>query len=250
MNTTYYVYVHTNQQNNKKYVGITCQQPEYRWNKGAGYKTQAKFYNAIKKYGWENFTHEILFENLTEPEAKEKEIELIDKYKTIDSNFGYNCTLGGEGRLKYRTIEERRIVSNKYHKAYAAAKYAKIKEENGTIYTEVLKNARERAKQRQEDPVEHEKILAARKRCKQKAMQNPEKRSKILEANRTAKEKVKAVRQELFTLYENYPNLFEPEDLEIAFTKFSKGSGCFKYNSVKQLTEILSKILRRFNNGQ
>lgn len=40
-----------------------------------------------------------------------------------------------------------------------------------------------------------------------------------------------------------------PEDLEIAFTKFSKDSGCFKYNSAKQLNEILNNILRRANNG-
>lgn len=249
MKTTYCVYMHTNQQNNKKYIGITCQRPEYRWSAGAGYKTQIKFYNAIKKYGWESFTHEILFEDLTETEAKEKEIELIAKYKTVDANFGYNCTLGGEGRLKYKTVDERRTASNKYHKAHAIAKYAKIKEENGASYAKVLKNARERAKQRQEDPIEHEKILAARKRCKQKAMQDPEKKAKILEANKAAKEKVKTLRQELLTLYDKYPNLFMPEELEIAFTKFSKDSGCFKYNSAKQLNEILNSILRRLNNG-
>lgn len=249
MKTIYCVYVHTNQQNNKKYIGITCQQPAYRWSNGSGYKTQAKFYNAIKKYGWENFTHEILLENLTETEAKEKEVELIDKYKTIDPNFGYNCTLGGEGRLKYKTVEEKRAASNKYHRAHAVSKYAKIKEENGAAYAEVLKKAREQAKQRQEDPVEHEKILAARKRCKQKALQDQEKKNKILDANKAAKEKVKALRQELFILYDKYPEMFMHEDLEIVFTKFSKKSGCFKYNSAKQLNEILNDISRRINNG-
>lgn len=44
----------------KKYIGQTIQDPKYRWGKdGNGYKGQA-FYNAILKYGWKNFDHEIL----------------------------------------------------------------------------------------------------------------------------------------------------------------------------------------------
>ena len=69
----YIIYAHINKINNKVYVGQTCQNPEKRWDYGSGYKKHnLHFYNAIKKYGWDNFEHEILFENLTQKEAKQK----------------------------------------------------------------------------------------------------------------------------------------------------------------------------------
>lgn len=48
----FFVYVHTNKINNKKYVGITSKErPELRWGKnGYGYANSV-FYNAIVKYG-------------------------------------------------------------------------------------------------------------------------------------------------------------------------------------------------------
>ena len=93
MNHDYCVYMHIFP-NGKRYIGITCCQPYRRWQKGYGYRNQAKIYNAIKKYGWENIRHEILFDGLTLEEANQKEIELIQKYKTIA--HGYNVELGGK----------------------------------------------------------------------------------------------------------------------------------------------------------
>jgi len=89
------VYMHTNKINNKKYIGIS-KNPIQRWGtKGHRYKKQ-NFGRAISKYGWDNFTHDILFSGLTEDEALNKEKELIMQYNTYNSKFGYNITKGGD----------------------------------------------------------------------------------------------------------------------------------------------------------
>lgn len=90
------VYMHTSP-TGKIYIGITKQRPTKRWKNGNGYKYNIHFTNAIKKYGWDNFKHEILFENLSEKEAKNKEMELIKKYNSNNREYGYNITEGGEG---------------------------------------------------------------------------------------------------------------------------------------------------------
>lgn len=105
----YTVYCHTNKINGKRYVGITSQKSETRWNNGKGYKPTSHFRNAIEKYGWEEFTHEILFTGLTKKEAEAKEIELIAKWKLQDHNFGYNSASGGGVNRGYRFSEETKL---------------------------------------------------------------------------------------------------------------------------------------------
>lgn len=91
----FYVYIHTFP-NKKVYIGITHQNPNRRWrNNGEGYRKQNFIYNAIKKYGWENVKHEILYTNLTKEEAEQKEIELIAKYQSNNEKYGYNIANGG-----------------------------------------------------------------------------------------------------------------------------------------------------------
>ena len=100
-NNNYCVYIHTNNINGKKYVGQTCQDPKYRWRSdGSGYKPRknntCRFWNAIQKYGWDNFTHEVLYENLSLEQANTIEAELIEKYNTTNDDFGYNIRPGGD----------------------------------------------------------------------------------------------------------------------------------------------------------
>lgn len=102
------VYKHTSP-TNKIYVGITSQNPIRRWSNGHGYKNNKYFTNAITKYGWNNFRHEILYTNLTKEEAEQKEIELIAKYKSNDIRFGYNIENGGFSNGKHSIITKQKI---------------------------------------------------------------------------------------------------------------------------------------------
>lgn len=112
-NGTYCVYCHTNKTNNKRYVGITKLAPPKRWCAGKGYCTQPKFYRAIEKYGWDGFDHEIIANNLTEDEAKNFEILLIQKLDCIKN--GYNTSRGGDsGNCIEYTPEMRAKCSERF----------------------------------------------------------------------------------------------------------------------------------------
>ena len=107
-NNNYKVYMHTSP-SGKVYVGITKLKTSQRWRNGEGYKNNIHFYSAIQNYGWDNFAHEILFENLSKKEAEKIEIDLISIYKANDKNFGYNIASGGGVNIP--TEETRRKIS-------------------------------------------------------------------------------------------------------------------------------------------
>lgn len=107
----YIVYEHISP-SGKRYIGITSNNPNRRWEaNGQGYSKQPKFFNAILKYGWDNFQHNILYNNLTANEASQKEQELIKYYNTIEN--GYNCESGGLTNKEHsqETIERLRQLN-------------------------------------------------------------------------------------------------------------------------------------------
>lgn len=91
---TYSLYIHENKLTHQKYVGITCQKPEDRWGKnGNGYKHNDRFFSAITQYGWNNFYHTIIKNNLELQEALQLEKECIKSFNSIET--GYNISSGG-----------------------------------------------------------------------------------------------------------------------------------------------------------
>lgn len=113
----YKIYVHINKINGKIYIGQTCRKNvKARFGKnGIQYQKCPRFWNAIQKYGWENFEHIVLIENLTQEMADIIEIELIEKYKSCNTNFGYNLAHGGRtgsGKSLWKVIYQYDIYGN------------------------------------------------------------------------------------------------------------------------------------------
>lgn len=110
MKRKWIVYKHTNKINLSSYIGITSRKPEIRWgDNGRNYRPSkgkhSCFYNAIEKYGWNNFDHEILERNLTYEQACDREKYYISFYNTKAPN-GYNLTDGGEGTCGYESSDD------------------------------------------------------------------------------------------------------------------------------------------------
>lgn len=109
----------------KRYYGITGQEAKKRWANGKGYINNKHFYNSINKYGWDNFQHIVLFENLTENEAKLLEQCYIALYDTTNQDRGYNISTGGEGGNGCKRSEETRKKLSKAHKGKISPNYGK-----------------------------------------------------------------------------------------------------------------------------
>lgn len=103
----YYVYIHTNKINGKKYCGYTSNTND-RWRcNGIAYKppngkeNTRPFWNAILKYGWSSFESEIILKTQSKEKAIEKEISTIKELNLRNRSFGYNVAEGGDGGLIY-----------------------------------------------------------------------------------------------------------------------------------------------------
>lgn len=105
----YTLYKHTCPKG-RVYIGITSQKVKARWGNGTSYKGNTYFTRAIKKYGWENFKHEIIATNLTESEAKNMEIELIKQYRSNERKYGFNISSGGESKKGTKISEEQKEI--------------------------------------------------------------------------------------------------------------------------------------------
>lgn len=65
---------------------------------------RSKFYNAIRKYGIENWSHVVLITDICDQDGTALEIIMIEKYNTFID--GYNTTIGGDGLLGLQRSDE------------------------------------------------------------------------------------------------------------------------------------------------
>ena len=87
-----YIYITTNHVNNKRYIGRRTSSVFLAENYlGSG----IHLLNAVKKYGKENFTVELIEECETYDELVERETYYIKKYDAVNSTEFYNQSYGG-----------------------------------------------------------------------------------------------------------------------------------------------------------
>jgi group I intron endonuclease len=128
----------------KSYVGQTITTLTKRWDKGKGYtKTRkkdgnlAEFANAINKYGWDNFNHDILL--IIECETLEELVFWLDAWEKYyiekyDSFYnGYNGTTGG--RNGYIVSEE----TKQKHSEAQTERHANMSEDEKKQHNEAIK---------------------------------------------------------------------------------------------------------------
>ena len=134
------IYYHKNKINGHMYIGQSICNSTYvkygRWGvHGQGYRTNSYFWNAIKKYGWENFEHGFFEDNIDNELLNEKEKYYIALYHTYrqdpEYKSGYNLTPGGEGSMNtwwpeedawlidnYSVNKKRAQLVNEYRQAF------------------------------------------------------------------------------------------------------------------------------------
>lgn len=110
------VYIHTNKLDFKKYVGITGRVPEVRWNNGRGYPSNKYFTQAIKKYGWDGFYHDIICSGLSKDAAERIEILLIKILNTTDRMYGYNIDNGGSAPGRFTNETKQKMSQSAKHR--------------------------------------------------------------------------------------------------------------------------------------
>lgn len=95
----YHIYKITNVINNKIYIGQTSQVKFYeRFNRhlsNARCNLEGFLYNAIRKYGHENFNFELIYCCLDQTICNELEIHFINQFQSTNKKFGYNILIGG-----------------------------------------------------------------------------------------------------------------------------------------------------------
>lgn len=236
MSDKFIVYVHRNKVNNKVYVGITSQNAKRRWINGKGYKKQPKFYNAIEKYGWDNFEHTIVAEGLTRYQACKLEQQLINELHSIDDKYGYNIGLGGEGPESVSDETKKKTSASllKWYEDPDAHK--KLSEVQRKRYKESDELERQRAilkkychspeivskraatlRKKYEDPNERKKLSDA---VKQHYIDHPE--ARVAKSNKLKKRYEDAAEREKTSKanYKRFSDAKEREKISVAVKKY------------------------------
>jgi group I intron endonuclease len=213
-----YIYLITNTLNGKIYIGQKASPKVIERYYGSG----RIITRAIKKYGIENFTREILCWKYSKKTLDKAEIDLINEYDSRNIKIGYNICIGGKGgqkglkrseetinKLKSRIVsEETRIKMSEVNKGNKNSLGYKQSEEHKNKRSEAYKG----------------KKLSEETRNKMKLTKNFLGHKHTEEAKKKISEAIK--------------KLWESEETRIKMSESAKGNknslGCKRTNETKK----------------
>lgn len=131
------IYKITNKVNNKVYIGQTRYTLEFRWRQHQHKKDNTHFHNAIRKYGPENFSVEVL-EECDYEDLNSKEIFYIAKYNSFAE--GYNLTLGGDGNRRLLLDNKYDEIQELYLSGFSSVKIAELYDVDKASILKILKS--------------------------------------------------------------------------------------------------------------
>lgn len=140
----YTVYCMTNLINDKKYIGYTSQTPQARLTQHLNGTIENKFgkllYHAMRKYGNENFSFDIIYQSYDRDHCLDMETYFIIEHKTfvdLPDAHGYNLDTGGKQPKKSKkTVEQHKakMKGKKKPEGFGAKISAATKGENNPMY--------------------------------------------------------------------------------------------------------------------
>lgn len=156
------IYCYTNKVNGKKYIGQTLypsqRKRSHRFNVNEGVKN--KFYDAVRCYGWESFSYEVLeeTENLDECEVK-----WISHYNTLVD--GYNLNEGGCGNSGHsRALDS---IEKQREKMKGIRKSDEVRKKMSDGLKEYYKNNKHPWAGKSHTPENREKLVNATKKWRE-----------------------------------------------------------------------------------
>lgn len=234
------IYKITNLKNNNCYIGqsinIIQRWKDHRKEAKDIYSDKKEYplYKAIRKYGIENFSFEILEECKVE-ELNQKEKEYIEKYNSFHN--GYNQTLGGDSNSKNYNSNLDAIYDDLLNSKITLKNIA---EKYGYCYTTIymINTGQSQRKDGYEFPLRNsEKIFKTRCKICNKKIDSSNKSNLCLEC--LQKEKVKE-----YPSREELKNKIRKSSLKETWEFFhlsrKKLTSCCKYYNLPYIKEIIN----------
>jgi group I intron endonuclease len=138
----HYLYRITDTLSNKIYIGQSNKEIE-RWRQHKYYARQEEpiqyISRAMKKYGVENFTYEVIACCRTQEDADELETQLIKQYDSQNKEHGYNIAPGGEHAWNAGLPSEQQPMYGKRQSEYFKKRMSEVHTGKVVIITEETK---------------------------------------------------------------------------------------------------------------